>query len=91
MVEQAVVKINYDYDDQLVDHAMLMNMMMLVISNLEHIFVAFKEEFEGAVGPKVVVEHLDDDADADGHHFDQGDDSYSNIDEQMSTIRSLVV
>ena len=68
-----------------------MRLMMLVISNLEHIFVAFKEEFEGAVGPKVVVEHLDDDADADGHHFDQGDNSYSNIDEQMSTIRSLVV
>ena len=33
-------------------------LMILLILNLKHIFVAFKEEFEGAVGPKVVVEHL---------------------------------
>ena len=33
-------------------------LVMMLILNLKHIFVAFKEEFEGAVGPKVVVEHL---------------------------------
>ena len=37
---------------------MAMILMIRVTLNLKHIFVAFKEEFEGAVGPKVVVEHL---------------------------------
>ena len=37
---------------------MVRKLMILLILNLKHIFVAFKEEFEGAVGPKVVVEHL---------------------------------
>ena len=38
--------------------AMVGMLVMMLILNLKHIFVAFKEEFEGAVGPKVVVEHL---------------------------------
>ena len=71
---------------------MIIIMRTMLIFHLKHIFVAFEEEFEGAVGPKVVVKHLqhrdadaddDDDSDSDAddddndQYFDQGDNPFS--------------
>ena len=90
LVIMMILIINYDYDgleSRLVINILgtmmtIVMMRTMLIFHLKHIFVAFEEEFEGAVGPKVVVKHLqhhDADADADDNdqYFDQGDNPFS--------------